>query len=171
MDGATQTRERDEAATGRPDDTDRDRGLAARGGGIEGTRSGVLQTDHGRTIISEAVVAKVAGVAAREVHGVHDMGTGLSRTFGGIRERLSSGSGPSPTRGVRVEVGERQAAVDLDLVVEYGASIPDVAEGVRANVTDRVEDMTGLEVVEVNIVVDDIALGDELAEHEEPRVQ
>jgi uncharacterized alkaline shock family protein YloU len=70
---------------------------------------------------------------------------------------------------VHVEVGERQAAVDVDIVVDYGASIPDVADGVRRNVMQRVEGMTGLDVVEVNVSVDDVALpGDE---HEDRRVE
>jgi uncharacterized alkaline shock family protein YloU len=134
-------------------------------------RGGVaqLQTERGRTLISDAVVAKIAGVACREVAGVHEMGKGVARTFGGLRERMPGGA-TNYAQGVHVEVGERQAAVDVDIVVEYGASIPDVAEGVRDNVMRRVEDMTGLEVVEVNISVDDVALDEEL-DNEEPRVQ
>lgn len=125
---------------------------------------------HGRTSIADSVVAKIAGIAAREVAGVHQMGTGATRAFGAIKERLPVGSGPNPTQGVRVEVGERQSAIDVDLVAEYGVSIPDVAEAVRHNVIERVQRMTGLEVTEVNIVVDDIWLGDD-AEPSEPRVQ
>jgi uncharacterized alkaline shock family protein YloU len=121
-----------------------------------------LQTENGRTTIADAAVAKIAGVATREVSGVYNMGKGAARTFGGIREHLPGASGPSYTQGVAVEVGDRQAAVDLDIVVEYGASIPDVADGVRRNVMSRVEGMTGLEVVEVNIAVDDVAIDDEL---------
>lgn len=132
-----------------------------------------LQTDHGRTMISDAVVAKIAGVACREVNGVSNMGSGAARAFGGIRERLpgSAGGGTNYAQGVHVEVGERQAALDVDIVVHYGASIPDVAEGVRQNVTDRIEDMTGLEVVEVNVSVDDVALDGMDDDHEEARVQ
>ena len=80
------------------------------------------------------------------------------------------GSQPTAARGVHVEVGERQAAVDLDIVVVYGASIVDVANAVRENVIGRVEAMTGLEVTEVNVTVDDVYLG-ELEEPAEPRVQ
>lgn len=129
-----------------------------------------LESDHGRTMISDAVVAKIAGVASREVTGVHDMGRGMSRTFGMLREHLPGGSSsPNMAQGVNVEVGERQAAVDIDIVVEYGASIPDVANGVRGNVMRRVQAMTGLEVVEVNIAVDDVALPED--RDEEARVQ
>jgi uncharacterized alkaline shock family protein YloU len=68
---------------------------------------------------------------------------------------------------VKVEVGERQAAVDLNLVVEYGAAIADTAADVRTNVISAVERMTGLEVVEVNIAVDDVHLPDDDEEDEE----
>jgi uncharacterized alkaline shock family protein YloU len=80
------------------------------------------------------------------------------------------GSGPNVTQGVRVEVGERQAAIDIDLVVDYGVSIPDVAQAVRDNVIQRIERMTGLQVTEVNISVDDVFLGDD-SQPEPPRVQ
>jgi uncharacterized alkaline shock family protein YloU len=127
-----------------------------------------LQTDHGKTSIADSVVTKIAGVATREISGVHDMGTGGARMFGAIKSKLPVGSdAPSPSRGVNVEVGERQAAVDLDVVVDYGVSIVDVAEAIRGNVIQRVETMTGLEVTEVNVSVDDVWLG----EAEEPRVQ
>ncbi len=127
-----------------------------------------LQTEHGKTSIADSVVTKIAGVATREISGVHDMGTGGARMFGAIKNKLPVGSdSPSPSRGVSVEVGERQAAVDLDVVVDYGVSIVDVAEAIRGNVIQRVETMTGLEVTEVNISIDDVWLG----EQEEPRVQ
>jgi uncharacterized alkaline shock family protein YloU len=131
-----------------------------------------LVTEHGKTSIADAVVAKLAGLAAREISGVHNMGTGSSRAVGALKEKLPVGSSsPSPTQGVSVEVGERQAAIDLDLVVEYGVSILDVAKAVRENVKSRLEQMTGLEVTEVNISVDDVFLGqDESESQEEPRV-
>ncbi|MDO0926646.1 Asp23/Gls24 family envelope stress response protein [Streptomyces sp. TG1A-8] len=115
---------------------------------------------RGRTAIADGVVAKIAGMAAREVPGIHNLGAGMARAFGAVRERVPGGGG-GVTRGVKVEVGERQAAVDLDVVVEYGVSIVDVAGGVRSNVISAVERMTGLEVVEVNITVDDVHLPDE----------
>ncbi|MER7016287.1 Asp23/Gls24 family envelope stress response protein [Saccharopolyspora sp. NPDC000359] len=118
-------------------------------------------TSQGKTTIAASVVQKIAGIAAREISGVHAMGGGVSRAFGAIRERIPGGSGTSSTSGVQVEVGEKQAAVDLDLVVEYGASIVDLARAVRRNVITAVERMTGLEVIEVNIAVNDIHLPDE----------
>jgi uncharacterized alkaline shock family protein YloU len=130
-----------------------------------------LVSEQGKTSIADSVVAKIAGLSCREVSGVHDMGGGVSRTFGAIKEKLPIGSNdPSPARGVSVEVGERQAAVDLDIVVEYGAAIVDVAESIRRHVISKVEAMTGLEVTEVNVTVDDVYLG-ETNSAEEPRVQ
>jgi len=130
-----------------------------------------LVTGQGRTSIADSVVEKIAGVAAREVSGVHEMGKGAARAFGTIKEKLPvGGSGPNVSQGVKVEVGERQAAIDIDLVVDYGVSIPDVAQAVRDNVIQRIERMTGLQVTEVNVSVDDIFLGDD-SSPEAPRVQ
>ncbi|WP_018655826.1 Asp23/Gls24 family envelope stress response protein [Actinomadura flavalba] len=120
----------------------------------------VLVTDQGKTRIADGVVAKVAGMATREIGGVHKMGSGMSRTFGSMKERLP-GQGKNVSQGVSVQVGERQAAIDIDVVTEYGAAIPDLASAIRDNVIAQVEHMTGLEVVEVNISVDDIHLPDE----------
>lgn len=132
-----------------------------------------LVTESGRTAIADSVVAKVVGVAAREVPGVYEMGGGMSRAMGAVRERLpGGGAGSGLTQGVAVEVGERQAAIDLDLIAEYGVSIPDLANGVRRNVTNAVEKICGLEVTEVNIAVDDVHLPtDGGEEQEESRVQ
>ncbi|MFF9066351.1 Asp23/Gls24 family envelope stress response protein [Streptomyces sp. NPDC014891] len=113
--------------------------------------------ERGRTAIGDVVVVKVAGMAAREIPGVHDMGGGLSRTLGVVRERVPGGR-PNVGRGVKVEVGERQAAIDLELVVEYGVPITEVAQDVRENVIVAVERITGLEVVEVNISINDVHL-------------
>ncbi|MDF3299238.1 Asp23/Gls24 family envelope stress response protein [Streptomyces tropicalis] len=115
---------------------------------------------RGRTSIADVVVVKIAGIAAREIPGVYDMGGGLSRTIGAVRDRVPGGR-PNVGRGVKVEVGERQTAIDLDLVVEYGVSLTDVATDVRENVIGAVERITGLEVVEVNIAVNDVHLPDE----------
>jgi uncharacterized alkaline shock family protein YloU len=98
------------------------------------------------------------------------MGKGMSRAFGGLKDKLPGSSGPSITQGVGVEVGERQAAVDLDLVIDYGVSIVDVADAVRQNVIRRIERMTGLEVTEVNIHVDDVYLPSE-TEQQPSRVE
>ena len=116
-------------------------------------------TAQGKTTSAASVVQKIAGIAAREISGVYAMGGGVSRAFGAIRERIpGGGTGVTNIAGVQVEVGEKQAAIDLDLVVEYGASIVDLARAVRRNVIAAVERMTGLEVIEVNIAVNDIHL-------------
>lgn len=118
--------------------------------------------EGGRTQIADGVVAKIAGMAAREIGGVHAMGGGTARAVGAVRDVVTrGGDSGSVSRGVSVEVGERQAAVDIDLVVEYGAAIQDLAAAVRRNVTSAVERMTGLEVTEINIRVDDIHLPDD----------
>jgi uncharacterized alkaline shock family protein YloU len=128
-----------------------------------------LLTSQGRTSIADSVVRKIAGIATREVSGVHNLGTGGARTFGALRERIPGSPGPSATQGVSVEVGERQAAIDIDVVVEYGVSIVDLSQAIRRNVIASVERMTGLEVTEVNIAVDDIYIDSD--DDDAPRVQ
>ncbi|MFJ1974042.1 Asp23/Gls24 family envelope stress response protein [Streptomyces sp. NPDC087903] len=138
------------------------------------TGIGAPAETRGKTTIADGVVAKIAGMAAREVPGIHNLGGGMARALGAMRERVpgGGGAGGGVTRGVKVEVGERQAAVDLNLVIEYGVSIVDVAGDVRSNVIGAVERMTGLEVVEVNIAVDDVRLPDEEeSEQDEGRVR
>lgn len=126
-----------------------------------------LVSEHGRTAIADTVVSKIVGMATREMPGVHAMGMGLSRAFGAVRERIPGAGGSTVAQGVAVEVGERQTAVDLDVVVEYGVSIPDLATGIRRSVIEAVEKMCGLEVTEVNVTVGDVHLPNE--EEEEPR--
>lgn len=134
-------------------------------------RGGGDPAARGRTTIADGVVEKIAGLAARDVVGVHAMGSGLARTFGAVRDRVPGGA-KSVTRGVKAEVGEVQTALDLEIVVDYGVSITDVARAVRENVIAAVERMTGLEVVEVNIAVSDVKLPEEEEEEPEaPRIQ
>ena len=118
---------------------------------------GPLYSERGSTRIADNVVAKVAGIAAQEVEGIQ-MGGGTARAVGGF---LDSVTGGGPARGVSVEVGEEEAAVDLALAVQYGAEIPRIAEAVRRNVINRVENLVGLRVVEVNITVNDVLLPEE----------
>lgn len=119
-----------------------------------------LVTEQGATTIADTVVQKIAGLAASEISGVYALGGGTARAFGALRERIP-GASASAGQGVSVEVGERQTAVDLELVVEYGVSIVDLARAARRNVIAAIERMTGLEVVEVNIAVNDMHLPDE----------
>jgi uncharacterized alkaline shock family protein YloU len=129
--------------------------VAARGGGVT-----ELESSRGSTTIADAVVEKVAGIAAREVPGVWELGGGTSRAVGAVTDRV--GLGDERGRGVSVEVGEKEAAIDVVVVVEYGESIPRVAAALRENVVKRIEGICGLSVVEVNISVNDLHFpGDE----------
>ncbi len=137
-------------------------------------QNNALVGKDGRTTIADTVVSKIAGIAAREVAGVYALGGGASRAVGALRERIP-GSSTNHSQGVSVEVGERQAAVDVTLVAEYGVSIADLASGIRRNVIASIERMTGLEVTEVNIEVQDVHV-DSDDDHEdtadsEPRVK
>jgi uncharacterized alkaline shock family protein YloU len=124
--------------------------------------NGPLSSELGSTTIADAVVTKIVSIAAREVGGVHDLGGGTARAIGGITR--SVGIGDERMQGVGVEVGEREAAVDLTVVVEYGESIPEIAKTLRENITRRLGGMTGLTVTEVNVTVNDLYFpGDEAA--------
>lgn len=118
-------------------------GMSSGGGGTPGT-----------TIIADTVVATIAGIAVRETDGIYAVGGSTSRALGSVRDKVSKS--PDPGRGVKVEVGEKQAAVDVDVIVEYGEPIADAAKDIRGRVTDAVETMTGLEVVEINIKALDV---------------
>jgi uncharacterized alkaline shock family protein YloU len=133
--------------------------------------AGGLQTEKGATTIADAVVTKVAGIATREVGGVYELGGGVARAMGAVTQRLP-GSGDSTSQGVSVEVGEKEAAVDLKVVVEYGESIPKVSQAIRENVIRRIEGITGLSVTEVNVAVNDLHMAGEERDDDEPsRVQ
>ena len=115
-----------------------------------------LQTERGTTTIQDGVVSKVAGIAAQEVEGVRMGSGGTSQAVGSIMSAVPGVGSGSESRGVSVEVGEVEAAVDLNLIVEYGRTIHQIAEAVRTNVIRRVENLVGLRVTEVNIAVNDI---------------
>ncbi|RYZ26932.1 MAG: Asp23/Gls24 family envelope stress response protein, partial [Propionibacteriaceae bacterium] len=103
-----------------------------------------LHTEHGDTTIADTVVAKIAGMAAREVPGVYAMGNAARRAISGITNRVSGGTGQaSVSNGVSVEKGESQSTVDVSVVVEYGASIVTVSDQIRENVIRAVEFGTG----------------------------
>ncbi len=122
----------------------------------------------GRTTIADGVVAKIAGIAAREVSGVYALGGGGARALGAIRDAINA---TDLTQGVKVEVGETQAAADLTIVVEYPAPIQDVAENVRTAVAEAITRLVGLEVVEVNVEVNDVHLpSDDADDDTESRV-
>jgi uncharacterized alkaline shock family protein YloU len=126
---------------------------------------------QGKTAIADSVVAKIVGLAAREIEGVHDLATsGAGAAIGGFATRMTGGD--QRAQGVSVEVGAREAIVDLNMVVIYGVSIPQVAEAVRRNIISRVAAMTGLVVKEVNIAVSDLYFPqDQALQQQQPRVQ
>ncbi len=115
---------------------------------------GGLQTEKGQTTIAPGVVTKIAGIAAREVAGVYQLGGGVARALGAMTQRLPVGE--SNSQGVSVEVGEKEAAVDVTVVVEYGESIPNVSQQLRENIVRRIEGLAGLRVTQVNIEVNDL---------------
>lgn len=134
-------------------------------------RATELITEQGKTTIADVVVSKIAGLAAREVEGVHELVTqGVGGAVTGLAQRVTGAD--TRSQGVNVEVGEREAAVDLRLTVDYGVSIPQVAEAVRRNIMSRLEAMTGLIVKEVNIDVTDLYFPEAEAQTQqiEPRV-
>lgn len=126
----------------------------------ESTPRGPLQTEYGVTTIDETVVAKIAGMAAREVPGVYDMGNAARRAFNAVTDRIPNAQ-TNVAGGISIEKGETQAAVDVTVVVEYGVSIVEVGNAIRRNIIEQVEGTTGLEVIEVNVNVTDVHLPDE----------
>ncbi|MDQ3925047.1 MAG: Asp23/Gls24 family envelope stress response protein [Actinomycetota bacterium] len=131
-----------------------------------------LQTERGGTNIENTVVQKIAGIAAQEVDGVR-MGGGSSQAIGGILSSVTGGNvgGGGQSRGVSVEVGEVESAIDVTLTVEYGKSIPQIAEAVRRNIINRVENLVGLNVTEVNISVNDVFFPEQERQQEQEQRQ
>lgn len=118
-------------------------------------------TELGSIRIADEVVAIIAGLAATEVEGVAGMSGGIA---GGIAEMLGR---KNLSKGVKVEVGEKEAAVDLFVIVDYGVRIPDVAIKIQERVKRSIESMTGLRVVEVNVHVQGVAFPQEKTPEEE----
>ena len=107
-----------------------------------------LSSDNNEIKIADDVVAVIAGVAVSEVPGVAEMAGGFA---GGISEVLSGKK--NLAKGIKVEVGEKDTKIDVNIIVEYGVRIPDVAFEIQNRVKKAVETMTGLNVVEVNVHV------------------
>ncbi|HOQ23200.1 MAG TPA: Asp23/Gls24 family envelope stress response protein [Bacillota bacterium] len=119
--------------------------------------------ETGLTYIANEVIAIIAGIAASEVKGVAGMSGGV---VDGIAELLKK---KNMSKGVKVEVGEKEVAVDLYVIIEYGTKIPDVAYTIQQNVAKAIESMTGKKVVEVNVHIQELSFRSE--EEEEPRVR
>jgi uncharacterized alkaline shock family protein YloU len=116
---------------------------------------------YGNVKIADDVVAIIAEIAAKEVKGVFAMSGGIADS---ITEILGK---KNPSKGVKVEVGEKEAAIDLYIIVEYGVRIPDVSWQIQENVKKAVETMTGLTVVEVNIHIQGVNMDKEAKDKEE----
>ncbi len=125
----------------------------------------------GKTTIDDTVVSKVAGIAAREVNGVHSLGNGAARAIGAIRDAIGQ---RDHGQGVKVEVGEKQVAADITIVAEYPVSLQQVADGVRQAVTRSLQQIVGMEVTEVNVTVQDVHIegdDDDNEDKKESRVE
>lgn len=120
--------------------------------------TGTASTDSpehtaGTTVIDDAVVAKVAGIAIRDVSGVYALGGGMARMVGAVREAVGN---TDLAQGVSVEVGERQVAADISLVAEYPVPLQDLADSVRRAVATAITELVGMEVAEVNVTISDV---------------
>jgi uncharacterized alkaline shock family protein YloU len=122
--------------------------------GLTGTGT-ATGTTGGRNTIADGVIEKVAGIAARQVAGVHDLGTGAARAVGAIRNAIGQ---QDRGQGVSVEVGQTQVAVDITLIAEYPVDLQQVADDVRRSVTQAIDQVVGMEVTEVNVTVSDVNL-------------
>jgi uncharacterized alkaline shock family protein YloU len=131
--------------------------------GIQDPQAAQQSPTGGSLTIKDSVVAKIAGVAAREVEGV-SLGTGS------FIEAVTGNDGDA-RRGIKVKVGEKQAAFDIAMVVDYGYNIPAVVSEVRQRITQRIYEMTGLETTVVNIEIADVALKDQKEEQESAEVK
>lgn len=128
-----------------------------------------FSTANGKTVINDSVIAKVAGIAAREVVGVNALGGGAARAFGAIRDVISNAD---LAQGISVEVGEKQVAVDVVIVAEYPVPLQKVADDVRASIILAIETLVGMEVTEVNVTINDVHIpSDDNTDRAEVRVQ
>jgi uncharacterized alkaline shock family protein YloU len=139
---------------------------AAASGRVASTVVGRLRNDaeidaeRGSTRIADEVVEKIAGIAARGVPGVHDLGGDTARFFASMRDRVGLGEPGRANQGVSARLDGRTAKIGVTLVVEYGVPVQPVTQQVRTAVIDAVERMLDLRVTEVNLVVDDVQVPD-----------
>jgi uncharacterized alkaline shock family protein YloU len=119
-----------------------------------------LPASRGRTTIADEVVQKIAGIAAREVPGVYDLGGDVARVFSAVKERLHIGE-ESASQGVSVKLEGKTADITITIVIEFGFQVFSVTEKVREKVISSVENLLGLEVTNVDVVVDDIHVEEE----------
>ena len=119
-----------------------------------------VAADRGQTTIANEVVEKIAGIAAREVPGVHDLGGDLARALSTVKEKLRLGE-ESAAQGVSVKLEGRTAEITVVIVIEFGFQVFSVTEKVREKVISSVENLLGLEVTAVDVTVDDVHVPDE----------
>jgi uncharacterized alkaline shock family protein YloU len=120
----------------------------------------------GKTTIVDPVVAKIAGLAAREVPGVHALGGGAARLIGSVREAIGN---TDHSQGVRVEVGETQVAADVTIVVDYPTPLQNVANNVRTAVAEAITELIGMDVAEINVTVSDVHMpGEDTDDEQQP---
>lgn len=118
---------------------------------------------YGTVKIANEVVAIIAGLAATEIDGVAGMSGGMTADF---TEMLGM---KNLSKGIKVEVGEKETAIDVFIIVEYGSRISEVANLVQENIKATVETMTGLNVIEVNVNVQGVKIPKEPKEPKEPK--
>ncbi|MFH1859733.1 MAG: Asp23/Gls24 family envelope stress response protein [bacterium] len=119
----------------------------------------VDQVGIGSVKVSDEVIATIASVAATQIEGVVGMSEGI---VDGLAKIITGGQA---TKGIKVSVGEEEAAIDISVIVEYGHSIAEIGRKIQEGVKNAVESMTGLKVVEVNVYIQGVHLIDE--KHEE----
>ncbi len=125
-----------------------------------------VKSNEGSTTINNVVVSKIAAAAAQEIGGIHGMGSGgvggtLSGALSSVTGSLPGGHSNQPsTQGVGVEVGNEEAIVNLNIIVDYGARIPQVVEALRRNIADRLLTLTGLTARAINVEVSDVYFPD-----------
>ena len=132
-------------------------------------RNEVLETEHGSTVIDDNVVGKIAGIAAREVSGVYNLGGGAARMWGAVRESLTSST--NVQQGVNVVVENGHASVAVAIIAEYGVAIHELANAIRENITIAVTRMTGLIVDRVDVTVHDVHLPEDNSDNEAARTE
>ncbi|MCJ1703282.1 MULTISPECIES: Asp23/Gls24 family envelope stress response protein [unclassified Rathayibacter] len=127
------------------------------------------ETSTGKNTIADGVVEKVAGIAARQVAGVHDLGGGAARAIGAIRNAINA---QDRGQGISVEVGEKQVAADITVVAEYPVALQKLADSIRSAVSEAISSVVGMEVTEVNVTIADVYIpSDDKDEDTESRVK
>lgn len=124
----------------------------------------LVPTVTGSTVIEDSVVAKVAGIAVREIDGVYALGGGAARMMGAVRDAIGS---TDLSQGISVEVGEKQVAADVLLVAEYPVPLQELADRVRNAIAEAITNLVGMEVAEINVTISDVHVPEDDANDED----